>query len=163
MLLYLKINLLHQISNECSPKANKLKPFWTNNIWKNMKYDIKTTDLGAVSHPSFQVHWEPVWHINHFKSLLNFFFKIYFPKVFNFTCLFTKRNVQKYWVISTPQVFSLIFLYTWNDCDLWSLPEHCSPKTHKLNINSYLKSQIIIYMVSNFYSSFIFALVASNQ
>lgn len=162
MLVYLKINWIHQISNECSSKVNKLKPFWTNNTWKKVKYDIKTTDVGAVSHPSFQVHWEPVWHINHFKSLLNFFFKIYFPKVFNFTCLFTKE-MYKYWVMSTPQAFSLIFIHTWNDCDLWSLPEHCSPKTSKLKVKYFLKSQTVIYIASNFYSSFISEVVESSQ
>lgn len=86
------------------------KPLWKSSVWKYMKYDIKTTYLGVVSHPSFQVYWEPVWHIHHFKSLLNFFFKIDFPQVFNFTCLYTKRNTQalKFWVSSQINTLDLL-------------------------------------------------------
>lgn len=124
MLLYLKINLTHQTSNECSSKVNKLKPLWTNNIWKNTKYDTKTTDLGVASHPSFQVHWEPVWHIDHFKPLLNFFFKIYFPKVFNFTWLYIRRNVQVPNHINTSSLlidFHVHLEWLWLTISPWAL------------------------------------------
>lgn len=111
MLVCFKVNINNKINVDCSSKLIIHESICEQTVlWEYMKYDIRTTDFRVVSHPSFQVYGEPVWHIHHFKSLLNFFFKIYFPKVFNFTCLYIKRNVQvlKFRVLSHNNTSNLL-------------------------------------------------------
>lgn len=43
-----------------------------------------------VTHPSFQINREPVWHIDHFEALFNLFIKLHFPQVFTLASLKVK-------------------------------------------------------------------------
>lgn len=67
----------------------------------------------CVTHPSFQVNREPIWHVDHLETLFNLFVKLHFPQVFALTGLGGKQRechiYSDFEVLGNNLNFHLIF------------------------------------------------------
>lgn len=58
-----------------------------------------------VTHPSFQINREPIWHIDHLEPLFNLFIKLHFPQVFTLASLKVKhiKSARSELISLTPE------------------------------------------------------------
>lgn len=66
--------------------ASRKKPKLHTNGWKNSNI------IRFVTHASFQINREPIWHIDHLEPLLNLLVKLHLPQVFTLTGLRAKHT-----------------------------------------------------------------------